>query len=130
MSRCVAEKLLKGLGFYLYLLKGSLLIRVAAIRGIPVTEIRQQTTLRASNAPVGHFMQRTAEVVPGEDNSVLRMMPIRREVFGFRAPTHQNGIVIAGKTGVKEADQILAIMGHGRLDNVRQVVRMGRFSSD
>lgn len=130
MPGCLAEQLFQRLGFDFYLLESPLLICAAAVRGVPVTEIRQQAPISTRHTPVGDFVQGATKIVLSKNDPVLRMQGIGRQVLRLRSPAHQNGVVIAGETGLEEADQILAIVIHGRLDNVGQVVRMGRFSSD
>lgn len=122
------EQPFQGLWLDLYLFEGSLLYCRAPVRRIPVAKIRQLPARLAGHAPVGNFMQGTAIIVTGKKNSVPRVARARRKVFRLSCAADQLGIEIRRKAAGKQLYQILIMVGHGWLDNIGQVVRMGRFS--
>jgi hypothetical protein len=107
-----AEQPFQRLRLDFYLLEGGLLLGRSTIRRIPVTEIHPFPTLGACHTPVGNLVQRAAEVIAGEDDTVHRIFRVRRQVDGLGAPAHQPGVVAVGKAMFEQLNQILAIVLH------------------
>ena len=100
------------LRFDLDALEGALLLSGAAIRRVPVTKVRQQSTLRPGNTPVRNLMQCAAKVISGKQDTVVRMRRIGRQVLGLRIAAQQTGIEVGEKTLVEQTNQVLTVVMH------------------
>src|SRR5690606_30737670 len=113
VARGLAEQPFQRLRLDLHPLEGGLLRGTATVGSVPVAVIHLPAPLLARHAPVGDLMQRTAEVIQGEDDAVHWLLLGGRQVNGLAPAAHETGIAGNGKASVEQADQVLAIMDHG-----------------
>lgn len=92
-----AEQQFQCLGLLLHPQEQCLLLRVASIRSVPVAVIEPTPAFRARYAPVGDFVQRTAEIIMGVVN-FRRPCPVSGPIQRFLGATHQTGVPVPAQT--------------------------------
>ena len=90
-----------------------LFVRAAAVGAVPVSIVDERAPSSPGDAPVSDLVQCTGEVAVREDDPMVRMIRVCRQVQRFVAAAHQDGVVAGFELVVEQGDEVSNVVLHG-----------------